>query len=327
MSPVGYRSAVSLIKGDNRRKMVYDALVAIDDQIKPKLKLKKYVLIKVNMTSVDVQPASTHPDAIRGILDYLAPRFKGPIMIGEASSADTTLAYNNFKYPELVNEFKKQKVTLNDFNVEGKYEVIPTIDSDVHITPCRVAARNMDKDAFIICAAIPKTHDSMIMTGAVKNMTMGAGLRTPAGASSPWSDKRRIHVRGYQQHTMNLMMVASKIGPQWGAAVLDGYQTMEGNGPIRGDLVDHRIALASTDYVAVDRVATGCMGLDPNLIGHIQYCAAIGLGNFDISKIDVRGETIASVQRTYKHHQNWDTQTKWPGPLLPTAPQPAGRQG
>src|ERR1019366_7231741 len=39
---------VSLIKGDNRRKNVYDSLVAIDDQIRPALKARKYVIIKPN---------------------------------------------------------------------------------------------------------------------------------------------------------------------------------------------------------------------------------------------------------------------------------------
>jgi len=39
---------VALIKGENRRKNVYEALVAIDDQIQPVLKTRKYVLIKPN---------------------------------------------------------------------------------------------------------------------------------------------------------------------------------------------------------------------------------------------------------------------------------------
>jgi uncharacterized protein (DUF362 family) len=320
INPVNYRSTVSLVRGENRRKMIYDSLMAIDAEIKPALKRKKYVLIKVNLTSVEVQVASTHPDMLRGILDYLGPRFKGPVMIAEAASNDTMVAFENFKYNQLVSEFKSQKVSLNDFNLEGKYVVAQTIDSDVHITPCRIAARLTDPDAFIICAAIPKTHDSMIMTGAVKNMAMGAPLRSPGKVTPAWSDKRRLHVRGYQQHTLNMMTVSQKIGPYWGLAVLDGYEGMEGAGPIRGEVVPHRIALASRDFVAVDRVATEAMGIDPNIIGHLQYCAAVGLGNFDSAKIDVRGETIASVKRTYKMHPNYELEIKWKDPLQPAAP-------
>jgi uncharacterized protein (DUF362 family) len=320
INPVNYRSTVSLVRGENRRKLIFDSLMAIDAEIRPALKRKKYVLIKVNLTSVDVQIASTHPDMVRGILDYLGPRFRGPVMIAEAASNDTMVAFDNFKYDQLVSEFRSQKVSLVDFNMEGKYVLTPTIDSDVHITPCRIAARLVDPDAFVICAAIPKTHGSMVFTAAVKNMAMGAPLRSPAKVTPAWSDKRRVHVRGYQQHHLNLMMVSQRLAPNWDLAVLDGYETMEGAGPINGEAVPHRIAIASKDYVAADRVAVETMGIDRNLVGYLQYCEAVGLGNYDLGKIDVRGETIAAVKRSYKMSPNFDNIINWQGPLTPAAP-------
>ena len=320
ITPVNYRSPVSLVRGEERRKMIYDSLMAIDAEIKPALNRKKYVLIKVNLTSVTIQLASTHPDMVAGILDYLGPRFKGPVMIAEAASNDTLAAFENFRYDQLVSEFRSQKVSLVDFNVEGNYVLTPTIDSDVHIMPCRIAARLVDPDAFVICAAIPKTHGSMIFTGAVKNMAMGAPLRSPAKETPAWSDKRRVHVRGYQQHHLNLLMVSQKLAPNWDLAVLDGYETMEGAGPINGEAVPHRIAISSRDYVAADRVAMETMGMDANLVGYLQYCEAVGLGNYDLGKIDVRGDAIESVKRTYKMSPNYDNIIKWKDPLTPAAP-------
>ena len=73
------RSVVSLTNGESRRQNVCDALVAIEDQILPVLKTKKHVVIKPNMVSTRNQLASTHVDALHGILDFLAPRFKGPV--------------------------------------------------------------------------------------------------------------------------------------------------------------------------------------------------------------------------------------------------------
>ena len=75
--PLATRSTVSLVHGENRRKNVYEALMAIDEQIKPKLKRKKYVVIKPNNVSTNNQLAASHADALRGILDYLAPASKG----------------------------------------------------------------------------------------------------------------------------------------------------------------------------------------------------------------------------------------------------------
>jgi uncharacterized protein (DUF362 family) len=323
ITPVNYRSAVSLVRGENRRKLVHDALLGIDAELRPALKGKKYVLIKPNLTSSTVPLASTHPDTIRGILDYLAGRFKGPVVIAEAASADTMAAYENFEYPRITSEFRSLNVSLVDLNVEGKYVLVPTIDSNVHITPARIAARLLDPEAFHICAAIPKTHESMIVTAAVKNMAMGAPLRSTPKETPQWSDKRKVHVRGYQQHNYNLLLVSQRLAPYWGAAVVDGFEGMEGEGPIRGTAVPARIAIASRDYVAADRVAVETMGVNPDWIGYLQYCAAVGLGNYDLANIDVRGEAIAAVKKNYKMNSNFDREIQWMGPLLRGA-APAG---
>ena len=97
--------------------------------------------------------------------------------------------------------------------------------------------------------------------------------------------------------------------------MLDGYEGMEGDGPIRGTAVPHRIAIASRDFVAADRVALEAMGVDPTWVGYLQYCGAVGLGNYDLARIDVRGETIASVARKYKMNANFDREIQWMGPL------------
>lgn len=75
------RPTVSLVRGENRRKNVHDALEAVDDGIRPVLKTKKYVIIKPNIVAARAKNAlsATNPDELHGILDYLAPRFKGPI--------------------------------------------------------------------------------------------------------------------------------------------------------------------------------------------------------------------------------------------------------
>ena len=121
-------SKVALVQGDNRRRNVYQALVGIDDQIKPDLKRRKYVVIKPNGVSSTNQLASTHVDALAGILDYLEPRFHGPVIIAESSAGDTLEIFERFKYNELAKERRAQKVSLVDLNREGKYETIPACD-------------------------------------------------------------------------------------------------------------------------------------------------------------------------------------------------------
>src|SRR5205823_4734860 len=94
-------STVAMVKGEERRKIVTESLAAIDHQIRPVLKRKKYVIVKVNNVSTVNQLAATHADAIFGILDYLLPRVKLPIMIVESSAGDTMTGFDNFKYAEI----------------------------------------------------------------------------------------------------------------------------------------------------------------------------------------------------------------------------------
>ncbi len=308
------RSAVALIQGDNRRKMIYESLLAIDDQILPKLKQKKSVVIKPNNVSTTIQLAATHADVFRGILDYLAPRFKGPVYIAESSAGNTMEGFENFKYTTVAAEHKSQNVSLIDLNEEAKYVIVPLIDFDLHVVPARLAARLFDPDAFIISAAILKIHNAAIATLSMKNMVLGAPLHQAPKETKRWNDKRRYHV-GIRQSLYNFFLTAQRMQPYWGVAVIDGYEGMEGNGPAMGTPVQHRIALASTDFVAADRVGAETMGIDHNILGWLKYCGEVGIGQWDLSKIDVKGAQIAAVQKKYRLHPDIERQLKWMGPM------------
>jgi len=308
------RSTVAIVQGDDRRKMIYESLLAIDDQILPKLKTKKYVVIKPNNVSTTIQLAATHADVFRGILDYLAPRFKGPIYFAESSAGNTMEGFENFKYTNVAAEHKSQKVSLIDLNEEAKYVTIPLIDFDLHLVPVRLAARLFDPEAYVFCAAILKTHNMAIATLSVKNMVLGAPLHQAPNETPRWNDKRRYHV-GIRQSLYNMFLTAQKMQPHWGATVIDGYEGMEGNGPSVGTPVPSRIAIASTDYIAADRVGAETMGIDADWLGYLKYCGEAGIGQWDLSKIDVQGAQIAAVQKKYRLHSDIERQLRWRGPM------------
>ncbi len=314
VAPFTGRSKVALIHGQERRKIVYNALVAIDDQIRPRLDRKKYVIIKPNGVSVHNPLAATSADAVGGILEYLAPRFRGPVVIAESSAEDTQEFYENGQYNRLLSEYVKAKLSLVDLNREAKYQTIPLIDFDLHVIPVRLAARLLDPDAFVICAAVMKTHNTVVATLSVKNMVLGAPLHSAPGETPFWSDKRKYHV-GIRQTNYNMLLTAQKLQANWGAAVIDGFEGMEGNGPGGGTAVPSRIAIASTDYIAADRVALETMGINPTWVGYLAYGGQVGLGQYDLAKIDVLGASIASVKRSYRMHSDIQRQLQWMGPM------------
>ena len=314
-------SKVSLVSGEDRRKNVYQALLSIDDQIKPKLQSKKYVLIKPNNVSIDIPLCATNVDALRGILDYLEPRFKGPVIIAESSAQDTLVGFENYRYNLLPAERKGQKVSLIDLNREGTYKIQPLIDSDMHIYPVRLAARILDPDAFVISSAMLKTHNIVVATMSVKNIVMGSPLKSAPGVTPVFNDKARMHP-DIRQGNDNMLLVATKLAPNWGLAVIDGFEGMEGNGPSGGTMVPSHVAIASTDLVAADRVGLEVMGINPEWVGYLNFAGRVGLGQFDLSKIEVVGGTqIAAVQRKYKLHDNIQRELEWIGPATQAPPK------
>lgn len=312
--PHGGRSRVALIQGQNRRQMVCDALTAIDAEILPLLVERKRVVIKPNVVSATNPLASTHADTIRGILDYLSTRWWGPIAIAESSAEDTMTGFRNHNYFGVANESKNREIRLVDLNEEGDYRSIHLTDADLHMQPVRLAARLLDPDAFIFCPAVMKTHNCVVATLSVKNMVIGAPLRNRSNDSSEWSDKTRFHC-GVRQMNYDMFLTAQKLEPCWGAAIVDGFMGMEGNGPTEGTPVESRIVIASTDFVAADRVALEAMSIDPSWVGYLTYCGQAGLGNYDLANIDIWGTEVAAVKRVYRLHDAIADQLQWMGPM------------
>ncbi|MBZ5580839.1 MAG: DUF362 domain-containing protein [Acidobacteriia bacterium] len=306
------RATVAIHQGEERRKNVYNALKAIDKDLKAKMAGKKYVVIKPNFVNTQNQLAGSHADTMRGILDYLQESFRGPVVIAESSAGDTKQGYDNYKFRALESDYAKQQLKLIDLNDEAKYERVALLDKDLHIVPCRIAARLVDPEAFVISSAMLKTHNTVIASLGMKNMALGAPLHQATGETPRWNEKRKYHV-GLRQTHYNMMVTIQRLN--WGATLIDGYEGMEGNGPNSGTPVPSRIAIASTDIVAADRVAAETMGIDPEWLGYCKYSGQLGLGQFDPAKIDVIGAKVADVKKAYRMHPDIERELQWQGPM------------
>ncbi len=309
-----FRSTVGLVHGEDRRRNVYESLLSIEDQILPVLKTKKSVIIKPNNVSTVNQLAASHADGLRGMLDFLAPRFKGPVFIAESSAGRTFEGFDNFRYTALPAEYKSMDLKLIDLNEEGKYEILPVLDANLHAVPVRLAARLLDPDAFVLCAALMKTHNVTVATLSVKNMALGAPLRSGPGQTPRFNDKRHYH-GGVRQTHFDIFLTAQKMKPFWGATVIDGFEGMEGNGPSNGQPVPSRVAIASTDLIAADRVGVELMGINPDWLGYLNFCSQGRIGQYDLSKIDIRGPKLDGLIKKYTLHGDLERELQWMGPL------------
>lgn len=318
-APGTAKSPVSLVHGDDRRRNIAESLKALDAELAPVLKRRKSVIIKPNLVSTSRQLAATHADALRGILDYLDTRWRGPVYIAESSAGDTFAGYENFKYAPIASEYRRMKVSLVDLNEEGLYDTIHILNGDLHPQPVRLAARLLDPDAFVISAGILKTHNVVVATMSIKNMTLGAPLHNKKGEAR-WNDKRVYH-GGVRQTHYGIVRTAERMKANWGVAVIDGYEGMEGNGPSSGTPVASRVAIASPDFVAADRIGVECMGINPEWPAYLNWCGQMRVGKYDRAGIDLRGVNVEKVKKPYQMHGDLDRELQWMGPLTELPPK------
>jgi uncharacterized protein (DUF362 family) len=177
----------------------------------------------------------------------------------------------------------------------------------------------LNPDSYIVSVAKLKTHDRAIVTLSLKNIVFGSPIKDSGFAfganrkEGAKSDKSIVHGSGYRGINYNLFAVGSRLHPN--LSVIDGFEGMEGNGPNNGTPVDHRVCIVSTDWLAADRVAVELMGVDFTKIGYLNYCAQSGLGEADLSKIQIIGESLSKHIKPYKMHSSYEKQLVWMKPV------------
>jgi len=264
----------------------------IRDDVERSIRGKRRIVIKPNMVTCSNQLAATHADTARAVLDFLSELSKGKMVIAEGSADYTRTCFKNYGYLDIAKEYGIELIDLNeDDSVEMK-----VYDRNFREITINIAKTMVDAD-YRVSLAIPKTHDCLIVTLSLKNIVVGSAQH----------DKRLLH-QGYPAMNLNMYQVVKNIPPS--LAVIDGWASMEGDGPVSGTPVEMRMALASTDFVAADTVGTHLMGFDPDEVGYLTY-ARDRLGVGDLAKIKVVGEDPVRFRRRFKPHRGYLKQKKW----------------
>lgn len=320
------KTQVSISSGDNRADMVFRALQPFSKQIKQSIGNRRVVL-KPNNVLVYVPLACTHVDTLAGILEFLKSINKiSNIIIAESSASGSTLeGFDNYGYNRLLSKYPVKLVDL-DYEPFDKMYVVDERDFKPHLV--KVSSVILDPESYIVSVARMKTHNTVGATLSLKNIVLGSPVKDPGFAlynedirfsekakeSKPGtvSYKRLLHGSGFHAVNYNLAMLAQKLHPD--LAIIDGHTGMEHNGPTLGTPIDHRVCVVSQDWLAADRVGVELMGIDFPKIGYLNYCHSMGLGNADLSKIEIVGESLKEHIRQYMLPDNFDRQLDWMKP-------------
>jgi len=309
----GKVSRVSLVTGNDRRDLIVQALKPFEREIREGIRGKR-VVIKPNCVWDGNPLCATHPDAIRGALDFLRPMYKGQVVIAEstASPKGTRFCFDEYKYLPIEREFNAKLVDLN----EDSWSIMWIQNNKLLPNGIKIINTFLDPKNYIISLARMKTHDCVVGTLAFKNILMAAPLNVMKGHPQfvkNQHEKAKMHEgageRGVKGINYNMFTLAQRIRPDF--SIIDGFEGMEGNGPTRGAPVDHRIVLAGPDVVSVDRIGLELMGIDYADVGYLQWCSAAGIGQGDRDNIQILGPNPSDYAKKYRLADNIDWQLKW----------------
>jgi uncharacterized protein (DUF362 family) len=309
--PAAPPARVSITTGDSRADQAFQACRFFEKEIAQAIGDKR-IVVKPNFVATNNQLAATHAETIEGILEFLKSikKLENAVIAESAAPGPAKVGYDNYRYPAVADKYGVKLVELD----EQPFEYVHVLnEADYHPRAVRMSKWLLDNNSFVISAARMKTHDRVLVTLSLKNIVLGAPIRSPGGGRPAPSDKPIVH-GGNSNYAINynLFALAPRLHPH--LSVIEGFQGMEGNGPVGGTPVEHRVCVAGLDWLAADRVAAELMGVDFAKIGYLTYAADAQLGQADLGKIEVLGEPIAKHIKPYKLATGLDRQLNWMKP-------------
>lgn len=340
----GFRR-VSLVKGTQR----YDNIQKALDLIRPdldKIRDRKQILIKPNLTATKNTFANTHLEAVEATIDFLLDSFSElrhsqfTILEGSGSAyyekVTTREVFKRFGYFDLIKKYNNVKLEcIEDFSDFLEFQIMSIAGPE----KARIVTRFFNFD-FRISIGIPKTHNYAIATFGIKNMaglvkhedkSLLHGLRTPSAPDAktvftyiPTSvisclrrrapnlvnlifKKSIAYIKSTKVIHRNIVNLAKLTWPD--LVVLDAFYCMDGNGPVDGFPVKLEAAVASTDPLKADGVGARLIGLKPEDIGYLYYLQEEGLGDYSLRGLI--GENIEQVKQNFKLHPIYNIQKNW----------------
>ncbi len=305
------KSTVSVVTSTDQRDAAYKAMQPLEREIKRGIK-DKQIVIKINSGQVDKKwwLNATDPKFVQGILDFLEPIYDRQVIVAESTAAgaqSTMVGFENYGFMYLKKQYNMKFADLNDGTATTKW----ILGQNRHPIPIDIIDTYLDPNVYLISATRLKTHNCVIATLSFKNIVMGSPInRYQQKQREGRNQKSLMHSGGNRGLSYNMFRLAT-LGVQPDLAVLDGVVGMEGKGPVWGTPVEQGIALASTDWVAADRIGVELMGMDYDEVKHLQWCAAAGMGTDDLDSIDIKGPDYRKHIITYKLHENIEEQREW----------------
>ena len=266
---------VAIVKGQSPKLMVKRSLklIGANELVTPEDRVlikPNYICAKHPSTGV-----TTDSEVVEALIEFVKESGCREITVGDGGSGDTDRVFDVVGIRQVA---ARHGVGLIDLNDDERVEVpVP----NALALPKVSIARTVLESTCIINVPKLKVHHMALVTLCIKNL-MGAVL-----------PKSIIH----GQLNERLADLASLIRPRINIIEgIIGSELHEEDGePVRMDLL-----VSGRDIVATDAVGSAVMGVDPRRVRYLSMAEGKGVGTGDLAKIEILGEPIEKVKRSFR---------------------------
>lgn len=239
------------------------------------------VLLKPNMLSADrvERAVTTHPAVVEAMM-LLCREVDAVPTVGDSPALGS--ANRTARGCGVAEVCARHKVPILDLgtSLPGKADPI------YGVTRPQITDQLAQFDAIINLPKV-KVHEQIHLSLAVKNL-FGC---VPGRRKALWHFLLRHSVDQFARMLVATLTVAGPI-----LSVADAIIAMEGGGPRMGDPRRVGLIVAGTECVALDRVLLEILSADPEEYPVLRAAREMGIGETDLSAIDIRGVPIAEAR-------------------------------
>ncbi len=226
------------------------------------------VVLKPNIgwDRTPIQAANTNPLVVKTVVELCLNAGAEKVIVTDNSCNDAPRCFTRSGIWKLAKEAGAEVI----LPAQHRFSTFDIGGAVLGEMPVLSPAVECDK---FINMPVAKHHGLSKFTGAMKNLYGILGGR-----------RNRLH----QKVNDSIADLADFIRPT--LTIMDATRILFQNGPQGGNIADTKQInkiIISTDQVAVDAISCGLIGLDPKDIPYIIKAQNRGLGNADLSKIDI----------------------------------------
>ena len=221
----------------------------------------------------------THPAVIEAVAEKVLEAGAIPIIgdspaFGSVAKIASRIGLDKFAEKHGIDIIELDKPRKVSINCGGK---------DFSLT---VSGKALDVDAIINLPKL-KVHVQVLFTAGVKNL-----YGCVSGKQKAWRHlKSKNDLEWYAD-----MLIANYQLVKPVFTIVDAVTAMEEKGPTGGRPKDVSLLVGGIDVIAVDRVVAELLSVSPEDVPILRAAKRLGIGEQDLSKIEIAGEDLPSVK-------------------------------